>query len=640
MKYLKQLLNTKAPSPSIRLDIAIVLSIIPHIFVMKFFMILYIGIALAFVLKKNKSNKSKYLLMLIGAILIALSFFNDYNFSNFSKIQFFVSLVSSLLIYAISLQKFTGETNMYLKVSPALLMLLSFFFFESITMLVYAIFTLFIFVLLNIWGRMNTPLIDVIKLTSQLFIFSLPIVIILFIVFPRISFKKADFGFQADSYVESGYNEGMSVSSDKVKLSNKVVMEVYFENKNISTNNLYFRGSTLPTQNGLDWEKAARNTQDDTLVQKSDLIQYDITLYPHAKKWIYSLDIPTKGIEKTELQGDYTLVSKKPIYNKTRYKLNAALSYKLVSKNVSNALEVDLKKNEQTYKVLKSLKDSSINDIQKARQLMIFFREQNLYYSLKPENIDLKNFTDSFLFDAKNGYCIHFASAFAISARMIGIPSRVVTGFKPSKKNMVENYLVVKSSDAHAWVELYINDSGWVRFDPTTTALHKLDELQETQNQIASENTVFEKINLNFMYAKYIINNWVLNYNRAKQLSILNSLLNDTLYLLKFISWISAVFIALFLIYISIKSSPCKDKIMCEMDKILKIFKRHDLMKKESESMQAYLLRVEEKTDVPTSDLSSAYHSAKYANSDKKLDLQILKDEIDKCILSIKQLGT
>ncbi|MFT5661200.1 MAG: hypothetical protein ACI9TV_001846 [Sulfurimonas sp.] len=635
MKFSKQLLHTKAPSPSIRLDIAIVLSIIPHIFVMKFFMILYICIALIFVLKKNKSNKARYFLMLIGAILIALSFFNDYNFSNFSKIQFFVSLVSSVLIYAVSLQKFTGEVNMYLKVSPGLLMLLSFFFFESITMLLYAVFTLFIFTLLNIWGRMNTPLIDVLKLTSKLFISSLPIVIILFLVFPRIAFKKADFGFKADSYVESGYNEGMSVSSDKVKLSNKVVMEVYFEDKNISTDNLYFRGSTLPKQNGLDWESLPYNAQNDRLIKTTDLIQYDITLYPHAKKWIYALDIPTREIEKTELKGDYTLVSKKPIYNKTRYKLNAALSYKLVSQNVSTALEVDLKKNEQTYKALKELIDSTLNDTQKAKQLMNFFKEQNLFYSLDPKNINLRNFTDSFLFNAKNGYCVHFASAFAISARIIGIPSRVVTGFKPSKENMLDNYIVVKSSDAHAWVELYIDDRGWVRFDPTITASQELDELKEIQNKIALENTIFQKINLNFMYVKYIMNNWILNYNRTKQLSILNNLLNDTLYLLKFILWMSGVFILLFLIYISIKTSTCKDEIMCEMNKVLKILKKHNLMKKENESMQAFLLRVEEKTDVLTSDLSKAYHSAKYGYNDKKLNVQILKDEVVKFIIAI-----
>lgn len=145
MKSLKQLLNTKAPSQERLLDIAILLSIIPHLFVMKSFMILYMLIALIFILKKEKSDKDRYILMAIGFILIAISFFNNYNFSNFSRIQFFVSLVSSLLIYAVTLQRVTREINIYLKISPALLMLLSFFFFESISMLVYSIFVLFVF---------------------------------------------------------------------------------------------------------------------------------------------------------------------------------------------------------------------------------------------------------------------------------------------------------------------------------------------------------------------------------------------------------------------------------------------------------------------------------------------------------------
>ncbi|NOR57052.1 MAG: DUF3488 domain-containing protein [Sulfurimonas sp.] len=544
--------------------------------------------------------------------------------------QFFVSLVSSLLIYAVTLQRLTQEINIYLKISPALLMLLSFFFFESITMLLYAIFTLFVFVLLNIWSRMNTTLIDVIKLTSQLFALSLPAVVILFLVFPRISFEKAEFGFKAGSYTQSGYNENLHLSSNEIRLSNKVVMEVFFKDKNISDNSLYFRGSTLYKQNGLNWEKASENMQADKLVKTNKLIKYDITLYPHAKKWIYALDMPTRKVEKAELKSDYTLLSKKPLYNKTRYKLHSALSYKLISKNLDAALEVDLKKSEKTYKALKNLKDSNLKDSQKAIYLMNFFRDQNLSYTLKPTKINLENFTDSFLFEGKNGYCTHFASAFTTSARLLGIPSRIVTGFKPSKKNMINNYLLVKSSDAHAWVELYLNDIGWVRFDPTTTASQNLVALNNIQKQVQLQNTLFQKINLNFMYVKYIIDSWILDFNRSKQLSILENLLNDTLYLIKFILAVGGVFLLSFLIFISIKSPRCKDKIMCEMNKLLKILKKHKLVKKDSETMELFLIRAEERLNIPLSDVSKIYHTLKYAKNNKDMDVKLLRSEIKK----------
>ncbi|MCX6074477.1 MAG: transglutaminaseTgpA domain-containing protein [Campylobacterales bacterium] len=593
-----------------------------------------------FIFKKEKSDKDKYLLMALGFILIALSFFSNYNFSNFSRIQFFVSLVSSLLIYAVTLQKLTGEMNIYLKISPALLMLLSFFFFESISMLLYSIFVLFVFVLLNIWSRMEVELIDVLKITSQLFILSLPAVVILFLFFPRISFEKADFGFRADNYSNSGYDGEMIVSSNEIILSNKPVMEVLFKDENISENSLYFRGSTLYTHDGLEWKKGFTTRAADRLVEGKNLINYDITLYPHGETWIYSLDIPTKAVQHTKLNNDYTLESKQPLYEKKRYTLQSALSYTLYSKDFSNALKVDNQKSEKTYEALKWLKALDAKDSKKAMLLLQFFKDQNLSYTLKPKGIDLEDFTDSFLFEAKNGYCVHFASAFAQSARMLGIPSRVVTGFKSGKENMIKNYLLVKQSDAHAWVELYLEDKGWVRFDPTATASKNSDVVQNTQNQGTFQNTIFQKINLNFMYVKYIIESWILDYNRLKQMAILDKLFNDTLYLLKFILSLLGLVLATFLIYITIKSAPCKDEIMCEMSKLLKILHEFHLVKKENETMQAFLKRAEEKLDISFLEISYIYHTLKYAKSDKVLNLKRLAVEIKKAkrlILAITQ---
>ncbi len=630
MKFLKQLLDTKAPSSRTLLDIAIILSIVPHLFVMKFFMYLYIVIASIFILKVKATQKKHYLLMLIGFVLITISFFNNYNFSDFSKMQFFVSLVSSLLIFAVSLQKFTKEINIYLKISPALLMLLSFFFFESITMLFYVLFVLFIFVLLNIWSRMDVKLIDVLKLTSKLFVLSLPVVVILFLVFPRISFKKAEFGFRADSYVISGYDGKMSVSSKEIKLSNRVIMEVLFEDENIFENDLYFRGSTLYNQKVLEWSNAFTNNPIDRLIKISRLKKYAMTLYPHANKWIYVLDMPFKTPINTKLNSDYTLESKKSIYEKKRYKLESALSYMLISKNLTNALKVDITKSDKTHKALQKIKFSSNDNTKKAKLLLEFFRDQNLSYTLKPSKIDLKDFTDSFLFDAKNGYCVHFASAFASSARMLGIPSRVVTGFKSSKKNMLNNYLVVKASDAHAWVELYLDKRGWLRFDPTATAIKNLDivQNQNQEKQAKYQSSIFEKINLNFMYVKYLINNWILDYNRFKQLSILNNLLNDTIYLMKFVIAIFGVFLGSFLIYINIKSFTCEDKFMCEIQKLLDILKKYKIVKKQNEPMELFLQRVKKEFGVSLQGISDIYHNEKYAKNPKDSNLEVLSIKI------------
>jgi transglutaminase-like putative cysteine protease len=64
------------------------------------------------------------------------------------------------------------------------------------------------------------------------------------------------------------------------------------------------------------------------------------------------------------------------------------------------------------------------------------------------------------------GYCEQFATAMGVMARLLGIPSRVVLGFTPGQVDGQGN-IVVRDRNAHAWVELWMDTQGWVRFDPT-----------------------------------------------------------------------------------------------------------------------------------------------------------------------------
>ncbi|HEU0206903.1 MAG TPA: DUF3488 and transglutaminase-like domain-containing protein [Pseudolysinimonas sp.] len=69
----------------------------------------------------------------------------------------------------------------------------------------------------------------------------------------------------------------------------------------------------------------------------------------------------------------------------------------------------------------------------------------------------------------KAGYCVHFASAMAIMARVLGIPSRVAVGFQPGQVTNVSgrDVFTVSTHDLHAWPELYFPGIGWLRFEPT-----------------------------------------------------------------------------------------------------------------------------------------------------------------------------
>ncbi|MBI2203945.1 MAG: DUF3488 domain-containing protein [Candidatus Rokubacteria bacterium] len=74
---------------------------------------------------------------------------------------------------------------------------------------------------------------------------------------------------------------------------------------------------------------------------------------------------------------------------------------------------------------------------------------------------------EEFLFVARSGNCEYFAAALAMMLRSVGIPTRVVNGFQRGEWNPFGRYFMVRLLDAHSWVEAYIDDFGWVTFDPS-----------------------------------------------------------------------------------------------------------------------------------------------------------------------------
>jgi hypothetical protein len=74
---------------------------------------------------------------------------------------------------------------------------------------------------------------------------------------------------------------------------------------------------------------------------------------------------------------------------------------------------------------------------------------------------------DSFLFDKRQGFCEHYASAFAVMMRAANIPARIVLGYQGGELNPQAQHLIVRQSDAHAWVEVWLPGFGWRRVDPT-----------------------------------------------------------------------------------------------------------------------------------------------------------------------------
>jgi transglutaminase-like putative cysteine protease len=100
-----------------------------------------------------------------------------------------------------------------------------------------------------------------------------------------------------------------------------------------------------------------------------------------------------------------------------------------------------------------------------AKKLQNWFTSGIFTYTLKPD-LPQTDWLLAFLTTDRHGYCDQFAQAFAVLARLLGIPSRIAIGYTGGTQGP-GNTWDVTTADAHAWPELYFTDEGWLRFEPT-----------------------------------------------------------------------------------------------------------------------------------------------------------------------------
>ena len=113
-----------------------------------------------------------------------------------------------------------------------------------------------------------------------------------------------------------------------------------------------------------------------------------------------------------------------------------------------------------------------------------------------------------FLFERREGHCEYFASAMTVMLRTLGIPARLANGFLGGIYNPLSDEQVIRSSDAHSWVEAYIPGHGWLTFDPTPPSPHAAMGFWAMQF---------------WMYRDVLESSWaawVLDYDSSRQLTL------------------------------------------------------------------------------------------------------------------------
>ncbi len=352
------------------------------------------------------------------------------------------------------------------------LVLTNFFYSESILSALYMLLCLTVIfsalISLNDPGRyLNTG--RRLGLSSALLLQAAPLMLVLFVLFPRVSGPL--WGLPKDAHSGlSGLDDEMSPGMiSQLTLSDAVAFRAEFHGAVPEKAALYWRGPVLWFTDGVKWLPDEPRAAQRRARLAGPAFRYTITLEPTDKNWLYGLEHVEAPPARAQLSHDLQIFTRSAVRERIRYTLTSYTQYQLdanSAEELRQALQLPPRYHPRTRALAQSWRSSGMDAAAIVNQALRLFNEEEFYYTLQPPLL-LNDSVDQFLFDARAGFCEHYAAAFVVLMRAAGVPARVVTGYQGGTMNPVGNYLIVRQRDAHAWAEVWLAGHGWVRVDPT-----------------------------------------------------------------------------------------------------------------------------------------------------------------------------
>jgi transglutaminase-like putative cysteine protease len=316
---------------------------------------------------------------------------------------------------------------------------------------------------------------DLLRLAGTLLLQALPFMLILFVLFPRVSGPL--WGLPRDAYSSlTGLSDNMSPGAiNNLIQSDAIAFRVKFDGPVPERRELYWRGPVLTRLDGRTWRPDRRRGGAEVsyrIVDGSPEYRYTVTLEPHNKPWLFALEFPAVLPPESFVTADFQLHARKPVRERRRYEMRShvdVLHAPEPPRVLAAALELPAGANPRTVALGARWRAEEQNPALRVERAIAFLRAQKLLYTLQPPLMG-RNVADEFLFDHKRGFCEHFSASFVVLMRAAGVPARVVTGYQGGERNPVDDTWVIRQSDAHAWTEVWLDERGWVRVDPTAAS--------------------------------------------------------------------------------------------------------------------------------------------------------------------------
>jgi transglutaminase-like putative cysteine protease len=299
---------------------------------------------------------------------------------------------------------------------------------------------------------------------------ALPLALLAFVLVPRLSSPL--WGAPNAPTARTGLSDRMSPGDfTELLTDDRPAMRVDFDHTLPTPAQRYFRAYVLWRYDGRNWSGLDRRRGfAPVALDAQDSVSYRISLEPNQQRVLPALDVPLAAPEGARLLADREVLADKPTDTTRNYALRSTLRYRFQPNldETSRRLGLQLPSgfNPRALALGRQWREQFGNDDAIIQAAVALFHDGGFSYTLAPPALG-RDAMDDFLFDTHQGFCEHYASAFTVLMRAAGIPARVVTGYQGGYWNNLGNYLLVRQSDAHAWVELWLAGRGWVRFDPT-----------------------------------------------------------------------------------------------------------------------------------------------------------------------------
>lgn len=472
------------------------------------------------------------------------------------------------------------------------------------------IFTVFAILFLTYMKEVKEEFINFEKISNLLkfavfiSIASIPLSALFFIILPRAPVPLMDIGFNK---TKTGFSSTVNLGSVRdIEEDRTIIMRVKIDR--LPEKELYWRVIAFDTFDGKMWKKTFSNI--DKINVYGEKINYTVTLEPLTEQYLPTLDYPSNIYMKNvlyEYPGIYRLnyLPEKTV----KYSATSFINYQIKEGRVQPVyVEVPKIVSERMKTLTETITSQASSKQEIADSILKFL--SNYQYSLR-ELPQGDNPVDDFLFNKKKGNCEYFATTMALMLRIKGIPSRVVGGFKGGTYNQFGGYYIIRASDAHLWVEAWI-DGKWQRFDPSGRVARK------------PETVIFHLID-------YLWNSLIIDYDMKAQLKLAKSIKIPNIKLQREIFIIPLVGIAFFGFFRIYKHLKQKRE---PLNRFFSIMKKYGFERKKYQGLEEFVSTI--------NDLEIKLKAEKFVKEYEKIyfkDRKITKEELKKLKVLLKELN-